>query len=309
MSAHCEMTAAKFHLKARLCVSPSPCGGGSGSGMNVSHCTPVSWRCSALLLSMLVRGCSAALWLLLTLAAMPSEAHLLGKCLARGAGELAEPASDAWKKAVRLQNSWFDTQSLSEPPAAVVLPSTAQEVSHVIMCAREHGVRVTARCGSHGNAGAAGVGGHQTPPPPAAARSRACHARPPTRPSCTVPFRQKTASQTPCCCLAGRRGRAARRRHPGPAPHGHGAGVRRRLPRLHWRRRAPGPRLPRDRHRHQRHQGLQWRLMVRPGWLPHGRTRGAAEWRGPPAAHMGTCMCRRADRRVACLPLCCAAPQ
>lgn len=77
------------------------------------------------------------------------DASLLG-CLARGAGEVAEPGSTAWLKAVHLENSWFDER---EPPAAVVLPSSAQEVAEAVKCAREHGVRVTARCGSHGNGG------------------------------------------------------------------------------------------------------------------------------------------------------------
>lgn len=96
---------------------------------------------------------SATVWALLVLAAMPSAGAGLAECLARGAGEVAERGSDAWNKAVQLQNSWFDDES-SKGPAAVVLPSSAQEVAQAIKCAKEHGVGVTARCGSHGNAGA-----------------------------------------------------------------------------------------------------------------------------------------------------------
>ena len=117
----------------------------------------------------------SCLLLVLAASAMPSEAGL-ADCLAEcGAGQVAAPGSDAWNKAVNLQNSWF-----SEAPAAVVLPSSAQEVAQAIKCARERGLGVTARCGSHGNAGAGApepCGCRRPPPPHAAGRAAA------TRPS------------------------------------------------------------------------------------------------------------------------------
>lgn len=120
---------------------------------------------------------------------MPAEEGLL-ECLSRGAGEVAEPSSEAWNKALRLQNSWFNADSLSAPPAGVVLPSSAQEVSHAIKCCNKYGSRVTARCGSHGNAGAQ----HGTLAPAAPAAASCC-----CRPHGSVPL---VRPPLPATCLA-----------------------------------------------------------------------------------------------------------
>ena len=103
------------------------------------------------------RSCTPAtmnwrsVFIFLAVAVLPAVRAGLAQCLAEGAGELAERDGSAWEDAVTLQNNWRDE---GPAPAAVVLPSSTAEVSRAIKCANEHGVRVTARCGSHGQAGA-----------------------------------------------------------------------------------------------------------------------------------------------------------
>lgn len=102
-------------------------------------------------------NCVLAVCLVLAVAARaarPTAEGSLVECLASGAGEVAAPGSEEWSAAVTLNNAWYSTSPTNQP-AAVVLPSTSEEVAQAIKCCREHGARVTARGGSHGNGGEA----------------------------------------------------------------------------------------------------------------------------------------------------------
>lgn len=77
----------------------------------------------------------------------------LEECLSK-AGEVAMPGSDSFNRLRLVNNAWFNSETAFPwQPSAIVLPANASGVQLAVKCAKEHGLRVTPRCGGHGQAG------------------------------------------------------------------------------------------------------------------------------------------------------------